>query len=82
MWRLKEILSTARRRLSRAYIEKLDWPVCISRYDQPCTFFYLNPAYWQSPGCGVPFGFEQYERMASVIRAIEGRAIVTVNDQT
>lgn len=64
VWRLKEIRSTACRRLSRAYIEKLDWPVCISRYDQPYTFFYFDPAYWQSPGYGVPFGFEQYERMA------------------
>jgi DNA adenine methylase len=82
VWRLKEILSTARRRLSRAYIEKLGWPVCISRYDQPYTFFYLDPPCWQSPGYGGPFSFEQHKRMASVIRAIEGRAIVTVNDQT
>lgn len=28
----------------------------------------------------MPFGFEQYERMASMVREIKGRAIVTVND--
>jgi DNA adenine methylase len=78
--RLKEILSAAHLRLSRVYIEKLDWPVCISRYDRPHTFFFLDPPYWRTEGYGVPFGFEQYERMAMVLREIKGRAIVTVND--
>jgi len=80
LMRLEETLSAAHLRLSGAYIEKLDWQVCISRYDRPHTFFFLDPPYWQTEGYGVPFGMEQYERMASVMREIKGRAIVTVND--
>jgi hypothetical protein len=52
MRRLKEILSAAHLRLSRAYIETLDWPVCVCRYDCPHTFFYFDPPYWQTRGYG------------------------------
>lgn len=77
---LKQTLSVAHRRLSSVYIEKLDWEACMSRYDRLHTFFFLDPPYWETEGYGVPFGIEQYERMAAVMREIKGRAILTVND--
>lgn len=77
---LKQTLSAAHRRLSSVYIEKLDWQLCMSRYDRQHTFFFLDPPYWETEGYGVPFGIEQYERMAAVMREIKGRAILTVND--
>lgn len=40
----------------------------------------MDRPYWETEGYGVPFGIEQYVRMASVMRAIKGRAILTVND--
>jgi DNA adenine methylase len=40
----------------------------------------MDPPYWETEGYGVPFGFEQYERMAQVLGTLRGRAIVTVND--
>jgi len=67
-------------RLSGAYIENLDWKACIARYDRPHTLFYLDPPYWQTEGYGVPFLFSEYEEMATLLRTIKGRAIVSLND--
>jgi DNA adenine methylase len=40
----------------------------------------MDPPYWETEGYSVPFGVDQYARMASVLREIKGRAILTVND--
>ncbi|AHB06735.1 restriction endonuclease subunit M [Pandoraea pnomenusa 3kgm] len=78
--RLEESLSAAHLRLASAYIENLDWLACIEKYDREHTFFYLDPPYWETEGYGVPFPFEQYERMADALRRIKGKAIVSLND--
>ena len=41
---------------------------------------FLDPPYCETEGDGVPFGIEQYVRMACCMRGIKGRAILTVND--
>lgn len=78
--RIEEDLSQAHLRLSRCYIEHLDWAACINKYDRPATFFYLDPPYWQTEGYGVPFGMDQYEAMAQMLRSIKGKAILSLND--
>ncbi|KVU84297.1 restriction endonuclease subunit M [Burkholderia ubonensis] len=78
--RIEESLSAAHLRLSGAYIENLDWRVCLERYDRPHTFAYLDPPYWQTEGYGLPFGFEQYEAMAEALGGLKGKAIVSLND--
>lgn len=78
--RLEEDLSMAHLRLSRVTIEQLPWQLCLARYDRPHTLFYLDPPYWGTEGYGVDFGLEQYDEMARLMRAIQGRAIVSVND--
>lgn len=78
--RLEESLSAAHLRLAGAFIEHLAWEECIRRYDRPHTLFYLDPPYWQTEGYGVPFPFEEYERMAEVMRSMQGRALVSLND--
>jgi DNA adenine methylase len=78
--RLEETLSAAHLRLSNAFIERLDWAECIRRYDRPHTLFYLDPPYWKTEGYGVPFPYEEYVRMAQVLRDLKGRAIVSLND--
>jgi DNA adenine methylase len=78
--RLEENLSAAHLRLASSYIENMDWQKCIERYDRPHTFFYLDPPYWETAGYGCAFGFEQYEKMAEVLRRIKGKAIVSIND--
>lgn len=78
--RLEETLSAAHLRLSGAYIEKLDWQTCVTRYDRPHTFFYLDPPYWQIEGYGVPFEFGQDERMAAASRGAAGACDPYAND--
>ncbi len=78
--RIEEDLSAAHLRLSRVVIEHMDWAACIERYDRPHTLFYCDPPYWGTEGYGVGFGLEQYERMAELLRAMKGKAIISVND--
>jgi len=78
--RIEENLSAAHLRLAQAYIENLDWAACIERYDRPHTFFYLDPPYLETEGYGVQFGLEQYEKMASMLACLKGKAIVSLND--
>lgn len=78
--RIEEDLSQAHLRLSRVYIEHLSWEKCIAKYDRPATLHYLDPPYWQTEGYGVPFGFEQYERMAELMRSMQGKVILSIND--
>jgi DNA adenine methylase len=78
--RLEEDLSAAHLRLSRVTIEHLPWLACIQRYDRPHTLFYLDPPYYGTEGYGIEFPLENYLQMATALRAIEGKAIVSVND--
>lgn len=78
--RIEEMLSAAHLRLAAAQIERLDWAKCVERYDRPHTFFYMDPPYLETEGYGVPFPVEQYERMASIMRSLKGKAIVSIND--
>lgn len=78
--RIEENLSAAHLRLASAYIEQLDWAACIDRYDRPHTLFYLDPPYWETEGYGVPFDWAQYELMASKVRQLKGKAIISIND--
>lgn len=78
--RIGENLTAAWRRLGGTNIENLPWDECIERYDRPHTFFYMDPPYWQTEGYGVPFEFENYERMANYMRTMKGRAMISIND--
>ncbi|BDV42453.1 restriction endonuclease subunit M [Geotalea uraniireducens] len=78
--RIEEELSQAHLRLARVYVEHLPWEQCIEKYDRQQTFFYLDPPYWQTEGYGVPFEIEQYQRIASLMGTMKGRAILSIND--
>src|SRR5260364_187644 len=78
--RIEESLSEAYLRLSGVTVEHLDWQDCIQRYDRPHPFFYLDPPYWQLAGYDIPFAFEQYERIAEVMRHCQGKMMVSIND--
>ena len=80
LMRIEEDLSAAHLRLSRTYIEHLEWSECIRRYDRPHTLFYCDPPYWGTEGYGVGFGLEEYDRMAELARTIQGRMVISVND--
>jgi len=78
--RLEETLSQAHMRLSRVYVEHLDWQACIKKYDRPHTLFYLDPPYWETAGYGVDFPFKEYERMLDLARTIKGKMVISIND--
>ena len=78
--RLEEQLSAAHLRLAQVYIEHSAWHECVVRYDRAHTLFYMDPPYWETEGYGVPFELGHYERIAATMRAIKGRAVVSLND--
>lgn len=78
--RIEESLSTAHLRLAGTTVENLPWLECLSRYDRPHTFFYADPPYWQTEGYGVPFGWEQYQALASAMRSCKGKMMLSIND--
>ena len=78
--RLEESLSAAHLRLASTFIERLHWRECVERYDRPHTFFYLDPPYWQTEGYGVEFPFEEYEVMSKIMRGLQGKAMLSIND--
>lgn len=78
--RIEEDLSEAHLRLARVNIEHLDWRECIRRYDRPHTLFYLDPPYYATEGYGVDFPLDWYHEMADLMRGLQGKAIVSVND--
>jgi DNA adenine methylase len=78
--RLEEDLSAAHLRLSKTYIENLDWKDCISKYDRPHTLIYCDPPYWETEGYGVGFGLEQYATMAELAKTVKGKMLISLND--
>ena len=78
--RIEEDLSQAHLRLSRVWIEHLDWHVCLQKYDRDYTLHFLDPPYWETEGYGVDFPLVEYERLADSLRTMKGSAILTIND--
>lgn len=69
-------------RLSGVVIECLDWPEFIGRYDRPGTLFFLDPPYFGSEGDygRELFGRDDFGRLAEVLRGLQGRFLMSIND--
>lgn len=80
--RIEEDLSQAHLRLSQVNIENLSWENCITRYDRPHSFFYLDPPYWQTAGYDTEFGWTHYEKMAELMTISKGKFLMSINDHT
>ena len=81
--RLEPILEAAHERLERVVFENLDWAELVQRYDGANTMFYLDPPYWGGEhdyGRGM-FDQSQFGKMASQLREIEGKFILSINDK-
>lgn len=78
--RIEEQLSAVHLRLHQVFIERLEWSKCVDRYDRAHTLFYMDPPYFGTEGYGVDFGLEQYAKMANLMTAMKGQAVVSVND--
>jgi DNA adenine methylase len=78
--RIEEELSAVHLRLANVIVEHLPWHDCLQRYDRPGTLFYLDPPYWETEGYGVEFPWSEYERLASMMAALQGKAVLSIND--
>lgn len=78
--RIEENLSAAHFRLSGVYVEHLLWFDCAQRYDRPHSFMYADPPYWQTEGYGVPFAWDEYEKLAEFMATAKGKVMFSIND--
>ena len=77
---VEETLLDVHWRLERVTIECLDAIECVTRYDRPTTFFYLDPPYYETVGYAVPWGPADFERLRDRLQGIQGRFILSLND--
>lgn len=80
LMRIEEELSAVHIRLANVIVEHLPWWDCLERYDRPGTLHYLDPPYWETEGYGVDFPFSEYERMAVLMRTVQGKVVLSIND--
>ncbi len=78
--RLEEQLSAVHLRLHQVFVERLEWSACVEKYDRSHSLIYMDPPYWGTEGYGVGFGLDQYDRMATLMGSMKGKAVVSVND--
>lgn len=77
-----EELCAAHIRLNRVYVENMSYERIIRRYDKPSTFFYIDPPYYGCEnyyGKGI-FNREDFATLATLLKAIQGRFILSIND--
>ncbi len=80
--RLLPVLEDVYERLAGVVIEALDYKDFIARYDTPATLFYLDPPYYGTEGFYGRdlFSREEYAKMATILKGIKGRFILSLND--
>ena len=79
---LEPMLEAIHERLASVTIECLPYAGFITKYDRRHTLFYLDPPYW---GCENDYGKnvferEDFERLSTVLKALKGRFIMSIND--
>jgi DNA adenine methylase len=80
--KLAPLLEEVHERLAGVVIENLRWQDFLARYDRPHTLFYLDPPYWGGEsdyGVGL-FGRDEFTELASRLRRLKGRFILSIND--
>ena len=84
--KLVPMLEAAHERLASVTIEHLPWAEFIPRYDRPGTLFYLDPPYFGSEKDYVSddrrplFARSEFETMAGLLRQLQGRFLLSIND--
>ncbi len=68
-------------RLARVMIENLDAIDCITRYDRPGTFFYIDPPYYfNGRDYAAHFEGADWQRLLAALQSLQGRFILSLND--
>lgn len=79
---LEPDLEALHSRLSGVTVTCMDFADFIRRVDRPGTLFYLDPPYW---GCEDDYGRavfsrERFEEMAGLLKGLQGRFLMSLND--
>ncbi len=69
------------KRLDGVYVENLDFEDCIKRYDRSHTLFYCDPPYLDTADYKSQFGYCDHERLASILKSIKGKFLLSINDR-
>ena len=80
--RVEEELSAAHLRLSRVYIENMNYKGLIERFDKPHTFFYIDPPYYDCEdyyGKGI-FSKDDFKVLAGLLASVQGKFIMSIKD--
>lgn len=77
---LESTIEKAWQRLINVQIECKDFRDLIPRYDRPHSFFFLDPPYWQIPGYKHDFIEQDFVELAEILRNINGKFLMTLND--
>lgn len=80
--RVERRLRGVHHRLAGVVIEQLPFDAFIARWDRPTTLFYVDPPYWGREGYygkGL-FAPADFERLATVLRGVRGRFLLSIND--
>ncbi|MBT9291874.1 DNA adenine methylase [Prosthecodimorpha staleyi] len=80
--RLAPLLAEAHERLAGVWIECLDWPDFLARWDRPQTLFFLDPPYYGTEhyyGRGL-FERSDYDRLSAALKGLRGSFVLTLND--
>jgi len=68
------------KRLAGVFIENLDYPDCIARYDRPHTFLFCDPPYLGTGGYKASFHKADHASLADLLGKIKCKFLLTVND--
>jgi DNA adenine methylase len=80
-WTILADIDRLHDRLARVTIECLDYADCIKRYDRPDTCFFVDPPYIGGAQKNYDsWSSEQMEALAAILRQIQGKFLLTVND--
>ena len=78
--RLFGLIQQLESRLANVVIENQDFETLIHHYDQPDTFFYLDPPYFSTEDMyAVEFTWEDHKRLRNVARDMQGRFLLSYN---
>lgn len=76
---LEESLLQVHWRLERVNIECLDAFECITRYDRPHTFFFIDPPYVGGEK-DYAVHFDRFQALADLLSTLKGRFLLTIGD--
>jgi DNA adenine methylase len=76
---IEETLIAVHWRLKGVAIEHLDAITCITRYDRPSTFFYIDPPYFFNRH-DYAVSFEKFDALSGILKGLKGRFILSLND--